>query len=183
MFFAGLIPRSKFAPGNFILNCQTQKFKTMRTILLILLTATTIFTQAQKVSGVAKDENGSPLIGSTISLHKAADSAVIKLAVSKENGAYTFSDIKEGNYRVSASNVGYKTVFSPAFTVAASEVIVPELKLSKMATGLSNVTVTATKPMVEVKADKTILNVEGTINAVGSNALELLAQITGCIAG
>jgi hypothetical protein len=33
--------------------------------------------------------------------------------------------------------------------------------------------------MVEVKADKTILNVEGTINATGSNALELLRKITG----
>ena len=83
----------------------------MRTIFLLLLTATTFFTQAQKISGIAKDENGSPLSGTTISLHKAADSAVVKLAVSKENGAYTFSGIKEGNYKVSASNVGYKTAF------------------------------------------------------------------------
>ena len=153
----------------------------MRTIFLILLTATTLFAQAQKVSGVAKDENGSPLTGTTISLHKASDSAVVKLAVSKENGGYTFSDIKEGNYRVSASNVGYKTAFSAPFTVAATEVIVPEIKLFKMATGLSNVTVTSTKPMVEVKADKTILNVEGTINAVGSNALELLRKSPGVL--
>jgi hypothetical protein len=58
-------------------------------------------------------------------------------------------------------------------------VIVPELKLSKLATALSNVTVTSAKPMVEVKADKTILNVEGTINAVGSNALELLRKSPG----
>ena len=84
----------------------------MRTIFLLLLTATTFFAQAQKISGVAKDENGSPLNGTTISLHRASDSAVVKLAVSKENGAYTFSGIKEGNYKVSASNVGYKTAFS-----------------------------------------------------------------------
>ena len=151
----------------------------MRTIFLLFLTATTFVAQGQKVKGVAKDENGSPLIGTTISLHKAADSAVLKLAVSKENGAYTFSGISEGNYKVSASNIGYKTVFSEAFTVAASEVTVPELRLSKLATGLSNVTVTSVKPMVEVKADKTILNVEGTINAVGSNALELLRKSPG----
>jgi hypothetical protein len=35
--------------------------------------------------------------------------------------------------------------------------------------------------MVEVKADKTILNVEGTINAVGSNALELLRKSPGVL--
>jgi len=51
--------------------------------------------------------------------------------------------------------------------------------MSKAAAALSNVTVTSKKPMVEVKADKTILNVEGTINATGSNALELLRKSPG----
>jgi len=146
-----------------------------------LLTATTFFVQAQKINGIAKDENGSPLIGTTISLHKASDSAVLKLAVSKENGAYTFSGINEGKYKVSASNVGYKTVFSETFTITSSDVTVSELRLIKVATSLSNVTVTSAKPMVEVKADKTILNVEGTINAVGSNALELLRKSPGVL--
>jgi hypothetical protein len=71
----------------------------MRTIFLLLLTATTFFAQAQKISGIAKDENGSPLSGTTISLHRAADSAVVKLAVSKENGAYTFSELKKGTIK------------------------------------------------------------------------------------
>jgi hypothetical protein len=33
--------------------------------------------------------------------------------------------------------------------------------------------------MVEVKADRTILNVEGTINATGNDALELLRKSPG----
>lgn len=153
----------------------------MRTIFLLLLMATTFFARAQQVSGIVKDENGSPLSGTTISLHQASDSAIIKLAVSKENGVYTFSGIREGNYKVSASHIGYKPVFSAAFILSASEVIVPELKLSKVAGGLNNVTVTSRIPIVEVKADKTILNVEGTINAVGSNALELLRKSPGVL--
>jgi hypothetical protein len=153
----------------------------MKSILLLLLTGTTLITQAQQVNGIAKDDNGSPLSGTTISLHKASDSSVVKLAVSKENGAYTFSGIKEGNYRVSASHIGYKTFFSAPFNLSSSELTLPELKLSKVEAGLSNVTVTAKKPMVEVKADKTILNVEGTINAVGSNALELLRKSPGVL--
>ena len=173
------MPISTFALENTFSKLACQKPKTMRIIFLLLLTTSTFFVQAQKITGIAKDESGSPLNGTTISLHRAVDSAVIKLAVSKENGAYTFSGISEGNYKVSASNVGYKTVFSEAFTVATSEVAVPDLRLSKLATALSNVTVTSTKPMVEVKADKTILNVEGTINAVGSNALELLRKSPG----
>ena len=151
----------------------------MRLLFLLLLTATSTLLNAQLVSGVAKDETGSPINGTTISLHRASDSAVVKLAVSKENGAYSFSGIKEGNYRVSASHIGYKTSFSEIFTFSGSDVNAPELKLSKQTESLGNVTVVASKPIVEVKADKTILNVEGTINAVGSNALELLRKSPG----
>jgi len=151
----------------------------MRLLFLLLLTGPTIFASAQHVNGVAKDETGSPLNGTTVSLHKASDSTVVKLAVSKENGVYSFSGIKEGNYRVSASHIGYKTVFSDVFTLSGSDAIVPELKLNKLSGNLGNVTVVASKPIVEVKADKTILNVEGTINAVGSNALELLRKSPG----
>ena len=153
----------------------------MRKLFLLLLTAVSLFSRAQQINGIAKDENGSPLSGTTVSLHKASDSFVVKLAVSKQNGAYFFSGIKDGNYRVSASHVGYKTIFSPTFIVAAADVTVPELKLNKVSGGLSNVTVVATRPIVEVKADKTILNVEGTINAIGSNALELLRKSPGVL--
>src|SRR6185295_14680936 len=44
---------------------------------------------------------------------------------------------------------------------------------------LQGVTVTSEKPMVEVKADKTIVNVEGTMNAVGNDAMELLRKSPG----
>ena len=153
----------------------------MRTIFLFLLTATTVFTQAQQINGLAKDENGAPLGGATVSLMRTIDSSIIKLAVTRPDGVYSFSDIKEGNYKMLGSHVGYKPAFSPSFSFNSSDVTVPELKLSKISGTLSNVTVTAQKPMVEVKADKTILNVEGTINAVGSNALELLRKSPGVL--
>ncbi len=153
----------------------------MRLLLLLLLSATTLFSQAQQINGFTKDENGAPLGGVTVSLMKAKDSSIVKLAVTKSDGAYSFSSAPEGNYRVLASHVGYKPIFSQSFSLQSSVVTVPEFKLSKIAGNLSNVTVTATKPMVEVKADKTILNVEGTINAMGSNALELLRKSPGVL--
>ena len=123
----------------------------MRAILLLLLTATTIFTQAQQINGLAKDDNGTALAGATISLIKATDSSVIKLAVTKPDGTYGFSGIREGNYKVLASYVGYKPAFSPTFSLGGPDVTVPEFKLSKIAGNMNNVTVTANKPIVEVK--------------------------------
>ena len=153
----------------------------MKSILLLLLTAISLSTHAQQINGLTKDENGTPLSGATISLIKATDSSVIKLAVTKGDGAYSFTGIKEGNYRTKASHVGHAPAFSASFSFTSADVTVPDLRLSKTSATLATVTVTSQKPMVEVKADKTILNVEGTINAVGSNALELLRKSPGVL--
>ncbi len=153
----------------------------MRLLLLLLLSATTLFSQAQQITGLAKDENGAPLGGVTVSLIRTTDSSIIKLAVTKPAGTYSFSGIREGNYKVKATYVGYKPAFTPGFSFHSADMTIPELKLTKVPANLGNVTVTAIKPMVEVKVDKTILNVEGTINAVGSNALELLRKSPGVL--
>src|SRR5215207_8079640 len=150
----------------------------MRILLLLLLATAAVTSHAQQVSGVAKDAQGSPLTGATITLFKAKDTAVVKLALSKD-GAYSFAEIKEGDYRVGASYVGYKSKLSPVFPVTSGSVTAPELSLNKASADLKGITVTAQKPMIEVKADRTILNVEGTINATGNDALELLRKSPG----
>lgn len=151
----------------------------MRILFMILLTAITLGLNAQQISGITKDAQGVPVNGATISLLKAKDSSVVKLAVSKENGAYSFINIKEGAYRVKVSHVGFAPLVSAPFTISTGDVTVPELQLSKSAGDMKGVIVTAQKPMVEVRADKTIVNVEGTINAAGQDALELLRKSPG----
>ncbi|MGN6163741.1 MAG: TonB-dependent receptor domain-containing protein [Flavisolibacter sp.] len=150
----------------------------MRSLLLLLLATAALGVNAQQVSGLAKDTQGTPLTGATITLFKAKDTSVVKLAVSKD-GAYSFADIKEGEYRVGASYVGFTSQLSAPFAVSTASVKVPDFKLEKAAADLKGIVVTAKKPIVEVKADKTILNVEGTINATGSDALDLLRKSPG----
>jgi len=150
----------------------------MRLTILLMLAAAAFSVNAQQISGVVKDAQGAPLTGATISLFRARNTSVVKLGVSKD-GAYNFSDIKEGEYRVGASHVGYNSQLSAPFSFTGAHVTAPELLLTKAAADLKGVVVTAKKPMVEVKADKTILNVEGTINATGSDALDLLRKSPG----
>jgi iron complex outermembrane recepter protein len=136
--------------------------------------------QAQQVTGVVKDQSGKGLEKSTVSLLNAKDSSVVKLAATGNNGQFTFNVAKPGNYLVSATYVGFLPSYSPTFEVSgAGNTNIGDLTISKMTGNLKEVTVTATKPLVEVRADKTILNVEGTINAVGNDALELLRKSPG----
>ncbi|HYO21737.1 MAG TPA: carboxypeptidase-like regulatory domain-containing protein, partial [Flavisolibacter sp.] len=151
----------------------------MRTLFLLLFVACVGIANAQTISGVAKDADGAPLNGATVALVKAKDTAVVKLAVAGGNGSYSFNGIQQGDYRIMVSNVGYNAALSPSFTVASTDVTVPAFPVTKAAADLKGITVTARKPMIEVRADKTVLNVEGTINAAGSDALELLRKSPG----
>ena len=149
----------------------------MRTFITLLLAAFCYGANAQQITGIAKDAEGKPLNGATITLLK--DSSVAKLGVTNLNGVYTFNVIKQGTYKVKSSFVGYKNAVSAPFTVSNNDVKVPDLQLIKVGNQLKEVAVTSEKPMVEMKADKMIVNVEGTINAVGSDALELLRRSPG----
>ncbi|HMJ48266.1 MAG TPA: carboxypeptidase-like regulatory domain-containing protein, partial [Ferruginibacter sp.] len=118
----------------------------MRLLTLLLLLGITKFSQAQQITGLAKDENGAPINGGTVSLLKAKDSSTIKLAITSANGSYSFSRIKEGDYKVLLNSVGYVPAFSPKFTLGTSDVNVEEIKLFKIKANLANVTVTSKRP-------------------------------------
>jgi hypothetical protein len=134
---------------------------------------------AQKISGVVKDEQGNGVAKATISLLSAKDSSSLKLAITDKDGLYSFSP-EVGEYVLTVSHVGYVQTFSQK-VVNTSDVTVPDLQIFKAEAALSGVTVSSRKPMVEVKADRTILNVEGTINATGNDALELLRKAPGVL--
>ncbi|MDQ6608564.1 MAG: TonB-dependent receptor, partial [Bacteroidota bacterium] len=151
----------------------------MRQFLLLMFVVFFSAVNAQTISGVAKDDAGSPLSGATVALVKAKDTSVVKLAVAGGNGTYSFNGIKEGVYRINVTHVGYNANLSPSFTVGSVDVTAPTVTATKAAGDLKSVTVAVRKPMVEVRADKTVVNVEGTINAAGQDALELLRKSPG----
>ncbi len=151
-----------------------------KTLLLILMLAgiSTAGLRAQKVSGHVTDDQNKPLEKSTVSLLRSKDSAIVKISLTGQDGDYSFN-AAGGTYLISVTHVGYITKYSTPFTVSGNPVSVPAFQLGKMTSNLQGVTVSSQKPMVEVRADKMILNVEGTINATGSDALELLRKSPG----
>ncbi|MGZ3881297.1 MAG: outer membrane beta-barrel protein, partial [Flavisolibacter sp.] len=152
----------------------------MRIVSLLLVLAISFSSNAQEIVGIAKDADGKLLNGATVSLLKDTGRAILKYTVTKD-GNYAFEDIKPGRYRISASHVGFTPAMSPVIDFDGQKASAPDLKLAKASAQMANVTVSASKPIVEVKADKTVLNVEGTINSVGSDALELLRKSPGVL--
>ena len=159
-----------------------QKPLIMRKLITILtgfvLMAASV--QAQKVTGTVKDDQGKGLDKTTVSLLNAKDSSVTKLAITSDNGKFSITAARPGSYLLSTSHVGYTAAYSRVFELSGSgEVNLGDISMTKSGGNLAAVTVTSKKPLIEVKADKMIMNVEGTMNATGNDALELLRKSPG----
>ncbi|MBB3056701.1 outer membrane beta-barrel family protein [Mucilaginibacter gotjawali] len=159
--------------------------KSIQLFLLLLLSAGFAMAQNNKpaaaISGQLLDENGKPMDFATVSLLKAQDSTVVKGTLSNENGAYTFDHINSGVYIIKASVIGYAKAISKVFTLTgnAANFTVPALKLQPASHSLNAVNITASKPLIEHKVDRTVMNVENSILAAGNSAMDILERAPG----
>ncbi len=151
-----------------------------RIFLLPLFSLFSFTMQAQNILGKVNDEKGNPLTGATVALLKAKDSSLVKLTLTQD-GSFVFQDAPHDTLLVTISYIGFEKTNAVPFYYSGKTMNLPTLQLRAGSNSLKGVGVVARKPMVEVKADKTILNVEGTINATGSDALELLRKSPGIV--
>src|SRR5690606_36029418 len=136
---------------------------------------------SQPISGTVKDETGKPLSNVTVRLNKVQDSSLVKINASDTKAQYEFNAISNGSYYLQISHIGLNQQCSKHVEVKEGQNQVVDFVLQKASESLSEVVVNSKKPMIEVLADKTVLNVEGSINAVGQDALELLRKSPGVI--
>jgi len=132
------------------------------------------------LSGSVLDAAGQPLADASVLLLNARDSSLVKGAVGDGLGHYAFENVRAGRYRLSASRVGYAPVLSEPVEVGeAAPAALPPLTLRERAGELDGATVTAKKPFVEQRIDRTVVNVANSIIASGSTALEVLEKAPG----
>ena len=122
-----------------------------------------------------------PAEGATVSLLRAKDSATIKLSASNKEGHFTFDNVGNGKYLVAVTVVGHQKAFSKIIEVDAQQqtVQLPAITLSQVSKDLTGITVTAKRPLIEQRIDRTIVNVDASITNVGTSALEVLEKSPG----
>jgi len=154
-------------------------------LLVIQLTTLSIASYAQgkngNVHGTVIDGNQKTIESSTITLLRVKDSSVAKISAADKNGKFEFEKIADGKYFVSVSAVGHQKGYSEVFEITPEKnsVTLKTIELIPQSKSLTGVTVTAKKPLVEQKIDRTIINVEAAITNVGSSALEVLEKSPG----
>ncbi|HEY0678271.1 MAG TPA: TonB-dependent receptor [Chitinophagaceae bacterium] len=157
--------------------------KNIFTIIILCCIGTTLSAQSRigKVSGNVVDEKKSALEAVTITLLRNKDKALVKAGITDKSGNFEFEQIAEGEYILSITATGFAKVNSQPFQISAekSSVALDAFQLSPAAKSLGEVTVTAKRPFIETKIDKTVVNVEASPTNAGATALEVLEKSPG----
>lgn len=147
----------------------------MKMILFILLTGFGLsgFAQENRLQGrvISADEK---LANVSISLLKAVDSSLVKIAITDSRGVFMFSELREDNYLLRLSSIGYQSIYHKARPGDSLEIT-----MHAVSEQLGAVTVIAARPLVEVRADKMIVNVDASPSNAAANVLELLEKSPG----
>ncbi|MFT2008224.1 TonB-dependent receptor domain-containing protein [Pontibacter sp. 13R65] len=155
----------------------------MKNLLLPLLLLLFCQAQAQQagIAGFVKNEAGQPVEFANVALLRVADSTLVKGALTDASGAFAFDNLSASSYYVVAMMVGLTKAESAdiMLTTGNEQVQLPTLVLKQAATNLKEVVVEGQKPLIEQHLDKTVMNVENSIVAAGSTALEVLEKAPG----
>jgi hypothetical protein len=134
-----------------------------------------------KVSGRILTETEQSRGGATVALLKAKDSAILKVSATNKDGFFSFENLAYGSYRISVTNVGHRRSFSDVFEITPSNqnVQLADIRLAQDPKAMGSVTVTAKRPLIENKIDRTVVNVDASIMNIGTSALEVLERSPG----
>ena len=151
-------------------------------LLAALLFSSFAYSQTT-VQGKIFDDQNQALSFANVLLLNVSDSTLVKGNVTDENGLYKIENVPSGNYFLSASMIGYRTVDSKSFEIRGNEgnKNLETLTLSEDVAELNEIQVTAKKPLFEQKIDRLVVNVENSITSAGSSALEVLERSPGVI--
>lgn len=169
----------------YCLNFKPNKHTNMKSLYILLLsiftTTLSIASQPKQstISGVILDEQNKPVDYVTVGLFKVSDSALVKTALTTPDGKFEFVNISAGNYFVRANMMGYSKYKSNPFSLTESNLVLDKIILKTEGKTLNAVSITATKPLIERKVDKLVMNVENSSVAIGSTALEVLQKAPG----
>ncbi|MFT4972244.1 MAG: iron complex outermembrane receptor protein [Saprospiraceae bacterium] len=129
------------------------------------------------IKGQLQDADGTAIVFANVVLHLAVDSSLVKVETTDEAGLFQIRNVAAGNYFIKASYVGLPDFIQNDIELSAEATVdLGVLSFAPQAVELQQATVTATRALVEIKPDRTVFNVQGTINSVGSNAIELLRK-------
>jgi len=140
-----------------------------------------IFSQSSNINGRLFDSEDQPIVYANVLLLSGVDSSMVKVETTDIDGRFSFVSIPTGKYMVKATYLAHEDYYSKLLDLQSQDIDLGTHSMSSSSIELQETVITAKRSIVEVKADRTIFNVQGTINSTGSNGLDLLRKAPGVL--
>lgn len=141
--------------------------------------AFTLQAMAQKrheLRGNILDLDSEALIGAQINLLQNGETVLA--SISDHEGSFLLPNLPEGDYELRVSYMGQTDTWLPLLSIKADTAIVLH-RPQGSAHELQEVSITGTKPFMDVRHDKIVLNVENSLMSTGSSVMEVLQNAPG----
>ncbi|MEN9884012.1 MAG: hypothetical protein RLZZ420_1229, partial [Bacteroidota bacterium] len=131
------------------------------------------------IAGTIKQQNGEVLGGATVQLLKA-DSSLYKTAISDKSGNFEIGYQDALPPILKISMIGYIDHYLSITDSKNTNVTAPIIiQLESLPVSMKAIVVQAKKPLVEMKADRLVVNVDAAPGNAGNNVLEVLEKAPG----
>ncbi len=151
-------------------------------LFVLLISFQTLFAQANKpaISGTVA-VNNKAIEAATVSLLKAKDSSLVKIAITDKDGNFAFDKAAEGTYLISIDAINFQKYYSSVFLINQQKqtFTLADVHLQNKDAMATSVVVISKRPLIEQKIDKTIVNVDASPTNTGLTALEVLEKSPG----
>lgn len=151
-------------------------------VIAFIFISAVLFGQGGQIRGSLQNQLAEPLSFANVALYAVADSSLVKVEVTDDEGRFVLAAIPAGDYWLEATYVGLPPLHLPGLRVSnAQSLDLGILTFGEEAITLREATVKADRVLVEIKPDRTVFNVQGTINSTGQDAIELLRKAPGVL--
>ena len=155
--------------------------KQLLTTLLAMFMIVGLCAQSASIIGTLKDGDSNPVEFVNVVLYSVVDSSLVKVETTDETGVFRIQNINGGDYWIEASYVGLENLREDLIVDEGKELDLDILIMNASSVELEEAVIVAKRSIVEIKPDRTIFNVEGTINSTGDNALNLMRKAPGVL--
>ncbi len=144
---------------------------------LLLLSGLFSLAQDNRIGIKVINEKLQSVHAATVELLSIKDSSLLKVQLTDSNGLAVFTGLSADAYLWRISHIGFQSFLGELTTNTSKENNTIVLHSSNGQ--LANITITGKKPFIEMKAGKTVVNVEASITSTGATVMETLEKLPG----
>lgn len=151
------------------------------TLLITIITSLSVSAQQGSVKGKLNDTlSKQPVPGATITLMTAKDSSLVSFTMSDASGAFAFSNITNGSYRILITHINFHNVSRPVtISNTEKEVDMGPIPMGDKFKTLNEIVVEAEAPPVTLKADTVEYNAGSFKVQPNASVEDMLRKLPG----